>query len=74
MTKVMEEPRLKIPRIVKVVDPSIRVRVTVYLTQQELRDAKIVAAQMGLHLVSLGREAIRKMIYVNPAAETEIKP
>jgi hypothetical protein len=70
MAKLME---LKTPKsIVKIVDPGMKTRVTIYLTAQEARDAKIVAAQMGLHLANLGREAIRRLIYVSPNPEAEI--
>lgn len=71
MIKQLDEPRLKVPRgTLKLTDPQARVRVTIYLTAQELRDAKVVAAQMGIHLANLGREAIRRLIYVNPEPST----
>jgi hypothetical protein len=70
MTSTLIEGRLKAPRIQKIPDPNLKQRVTIYLTSQELRDAKVVAATMGVHLANLGREAIRRMIYVNaPDAE-----
>ena len=39
-------------------------RITIYLTKKEKRDAQIAAAQLGLNMATLGRQAMQYLIYV----------
>lgn len=39
-------------------------RITIYLTKKEKRDAQIAAAQLGLNMATLGRQAVQYLIYV----------
>jgi len=38
-------------------------RITIYLTKKEKRDAQIAAAQLGLNMATLGRQAMQYLIY-----------